>query len=424
MPPPLDPGAPAIIPVATPKRPPVRPDQLLALADQCVKCGLCLPHCPTYAALANEGDSPRGRIALIQGWASGRLALTPALEGHLDRCLTCRACEGACPSLVAFGRLIDGAKAARSQAQPGWRRALRLSRLRMLARPQWTAPLAGLSRLYARLGLARLAQTMGLSRLVGIGPWLRIAGVLPASAQQLRPCIPAAPDLELFVGCMGALAQGRAISAARALCERLGLRVRIAPEAGCCGALFRHNGFPQEADRVSAPWARRPGEPALVGLASACIAELRECDPGTVLELCDYLDRDAPLERIVLAPLSGRVLVHEPCSHRNLLKGTGAVYRLLRRVPGLDVQPLPGNDGCCGAAGTYLLDQPVLSGRLLAPKLAVLAERAPDYLVTTNPGCALHLAAGVRGAGLRIRVCHPVELLWQSAKDQGPRAEA
>ena len=99
------------------------PDQLLTLADQCVKCGLCLPHCPTFMLLGNEADSPRGRIALIQGWASGGLAMSPALARHLDGCLGCRACEAACPSLVAYGRLIDGAKAARLDAKPAWRRA-------------------------------------------------------------------------------------------------------------------------------------------------------------------------------------------------------------------------------------------------------------------------------------------------------------
>jgi glycolate oxidase iron-sulfur subunit len=48
---------------------------------------------------------------------------------------------------------------------------------------------------------------------------------------------------------------------------------------------------------------------------------------------------------------------------------------------------------------------------LLADKLAGLADLAPDLIVTTNPGCALHLIAGLREAGLAVEVCHPVELL-------------
>lgn len=420
---PLAPECPAVSTARDPG--PVTPAQLLSLADQCVKCGLCLPHCPTYGKLADEGDSPRGRIALIQGWASGRLALTPKLTGHLDLCLTCRACERACPSLVAFGRVMDGAKAARVETLPPWRRAARLARLRLLARPRLTQTLARLARWHQRLGLARLSERLGAIRVPVLGPLLRLAGVIPETARALTPAAPQTPDLELFVGCMGGLAQGGAVLAARSLCEGLGLRVRVAPDPGCCGALFRHNGFPVQADAARARWARTPSDPPLVGLASACVAELREGPTGgrEALELCDFLERLAPLARLSLAPLPGKVLVHEPCSHRNLLKDTGAVYRLLGLIPGLNVQPLPGNASCCGAAGTYLLDQPGMAGSLLADKLAALAEQAPDFVVTTNPGCALHLAAGVREVGLDIEVCHPVELLWESAKDRGPSAK-
>jgi glycolate oxidase iron-sulfur subunit len=160
-----------------------------------------------------------------------------------------------------------------------------------------------------------------------------------------------------------------------------------------------------------------------VGLSSACVAELRE-GPGTAetWELCDYLDRRAPLERLALRPLAIRVLVHEPCSHRNLLGGNGAVHRLLARIPGLEVLTLPDNATCCGAAGTYMLEQPEMADLLQADKVAAIAALTPDAVVTTNSGCALHLIAGLRAAGLATEVCHPVQLL-ERAEGRGPSAK-
>ena len=292
-----------------------------------------------------------------------------------------------------------------------------------------TRRLAGAARLYSALGLARLAERLGLAGLPALRPLHRLARAVPLTAARLpRGAGTAEPaDLELFVGCMGELAQGRALQAALTLLARLGRRVRLPSRPACCGALHRHNGLPAAADQRRDAVARRPGDPPLVGLASACVLELRAA-PGTAetWEFCAWLERelarvpegarDAAPAPLRFRPLAARVLVHEPCSHRLLPGGNAAVYRLLGRVPGLEVAPLPGGGSCCGAAGTYLLQQPDLAGALLADTLAGLAAAAPDLLVTnlivtTNPGCALHLSAGLREAGLAVEVCHPAEVL-------------
>jgi glycolate oxidase iron-sulfur subunit len=150
----------------------------------------------------------------------------------------------------------------------------------------------------------------------------------------------------------------------------------------------------------------------VVGLASACVAELH-LHPALVQvqELCAFLNQTPWPPGLALSPLEADVLVHTPCSHRHPLGGTDAVHRLLRRIPGLRLAELPDNALCCGAAGTYLLQHPQTAEALLAPKLDHLARLRPRFLVTTNPGCALHLAAGLREAGLSIEVCHPVDLI-------------
>src|ERR687883_1416561 len=77
-----------------------------AILRKCVHCGFCTATCPTYQVLGDDLDSPRGRIYLMKRALEGG-ALTDRTRLHLDRCLTCRACETTCPSGVRYGRLVD-----------------------------------------------------------------------------------------------------------------------------------------------------------------------------------------------------------------------------------------------------------------------------------------------------------------------------
>jgi len=120
-----------------------------------------------------------------------------------------------------------------------------------------------------------------------------------------------------------------------------------------------------------------------------------------------------------MAELPLRVAYDDPC---HLLHGQGiseAPRQLLQQIPAVVLVPFKEADWCCGSAGTYNLSQPDMSLRLLERKLQHIAAVDPEVIATGNPGCLLQLGWGVRRAGLRAEVLHPVELLDRAYRLHG-----
>lgn len=404
----------------------------LAEADQCVKCGLCLPHCPTYLESRQEGDSPRGRITLMQGLVSGLVEDTPALQRHLDGCLSCRACEPVCPARVPYGRLIDAGRAQLAERNPKRTRLTRWLGLGLTS--------AGGRRLMrGLLGVYRGSGLQGLirrSRVLGSGRWARLESLLPArphSATDVPLRLPQADGARrrtaaVFAGCVTDVVEREALAAARLLIEACGWQVVDAPGQTCCGALHLHAGLPKPAAALAARnLAAFAGVERVITTASGCAVALRELsawhdDPGSsafetrVEDLHRFLAREGAALRF--APLHARVAVHLPCTLTHVLKGAVDLTSLLERVPGVEWLDLDPSGRCCGAAGTYFLTEPEMADRLLAPKLDAVQALAPDWVLSANIGCSLHLAAGLlRRGNSQLRVLHPAVFLARQLRD-------
>ena len=76
-----------------------------------------------------------------------------------------------------------------------------------------------------------------------------------------------------------------------------------------------------------------------------------------------------------------------------------------------DLVAVPGEESCCGSAGTYSLLRPRDSRRILHPKLDAFEAAGVDYVVAVNPGCLRQLQNGLRERGSGIRAVHLAELL-------------
>lgn len=382
---------------------------MIADAERCVKCALCLPHCPTYGLTHDEGDSPRGRIALIQAIAEGTLEPGAAAREHLDGCLACRACEAVCPAGVPYGRLIDDARAAlpvRGSESVVARLVRRLAR-----RPRILALLLRAARPFSRLPLPGRSQLAAAP-----AKRLRIARG-PANGEVLQ----------LFLGCVARVLDADTLGAASRLLAGAGYRIEAPRGQGCCGALAQHAGERRQA----AAQARRnrrafPGTAPIVHSASGCGAQLVEYEPllddggafsRRVRSASEVLAQ--ALEQGRLRPVAGtkpvRVALHTPCTQRNVLR-SDAARRCLESLPGVTVAPLPA--ACCGAAGAHVLDRPGDAARLRQPHLEAVHSAGADVVVTTNVGCRLHLADGL---GKATPVLHLARFL-EPRLEPGPAA--
>ena len=383
-------------------------------ADQCVLCGMCLAQCPTYLKTHDEGESPRGRIALLIALAQGNLSPSPRLRAHLENCLVCRACERICPAKVPYGSLIDAGRALLLQTYPSslfrrWIRRIVLDGL--VTHPRRLRGLGWIGYLLQRSGLTYLAPLFGLGALNRRLPTLILPR--PLKTHYSARGVPRG-RLALFTGCLSDVLDRSTLLAALRVLTHLGYEVDVPKNQGCCGALHLHSGDSSGARRLfqhnqhlfSGPWD------CIITTASGCGAVLVESlDSIPVKDINPFLTKAAWPEDVNFRPLTARVAVHDPCSLVNGLGCEEAPYALLRRIPGITLFSLPGNTQCCGGAGAHILNQSPVIRALLADKIAAIRALAPDILVTSNLGCALHLAAGIREAKFRLEVMHPIALV-------------
>ncbi len=383
-----------------------------SILRKCVHCGFCLATCPTYNLLGDELDSPRGRIYLMKQMLEGA-PVTERTQLHLDRCLTCRACETTCPSGVEYGKLVDIGREILEAKVPRAPDA-RLKRW-LLSRALPSRALFG-----AALALGRLARPLLPRALARKIPVARAAGIRPQARHARRMLV--------LAGCVQpSMAPSINAATARVL-DRIGITLVEARGAGCCGAVPFHLNYQQDAlayvkANIDAWWPHvEAGAEAIVITASGCGTmvtdyghQLRH-DPdyaqkaARISALAKDIAEVIAAERGAIlaaprAPTGRRIAFHSPCSLQHGLKIRGVVETLLVDL-GFVLTPVPDSHLCCGSAGTYSLLQAELSQRLLQDKVRALESGKPELIATANIGCLAHIQSGAH-----VPLRHWIELV-------------
>ena len=411
--------------------------------DDCVHCGFCLPHCPTYVSWAEEMDSPRGRIDLMKALREHALPLDDKVVGHFDKCLGCMACVSACPSGVRYDVLIED---TRAQVEKAHRRSLfdRLHRASIFAlfpHPRRLRALAWLLLAYVASGLQWLVRSSGLLSLLPRRLRQMEALMPPVTWRRLRTPLPArtgahGPErarVALLSGCVQRVFFPEVNAATVRVLAAEGCRVTVPRAQGCCGALSLHAG--REAESRAALLALLPhfeGEEldAIVVNAAGCGSHLKQCarlfadDPATAARIARLAAKVRDVTEVLAAmpplaprhPLPVKVAYHDAC-HLQHAQGVRAQPRaLLRAIPGLELCEIADGEQCCGSAGIYNLVEPESADQIGRRKLGHVLETGATLLASANPGCSLHLQKLMRESGQAMPALHPTEILDASLR--------
>jgi Fe-S oxidoreductase len=253
-----------------------------------------------------------------------------------------------------------------------------------------------------------------------------------------RPATPLIPSevagarVALFPGCMTDRLYPEQGEAVVTVLEALGVEVVFPSGLHCCGLIHQNAGDLDHArslakqtisalEAAEAEWIVSGSASCVAMILQDYLHQLRD-DPAwharaerlasRVLDVTSFLVNVAKLPDDALASDSPRtVTYHDSCQGLNALGLSTEPRRLIEGVMGDAIAELPENTLCCGFGGTWSIDYPDVSRRLMDRKLNNAESTGARVIVTDNQGCIMHLRGGVDAEGRPLEVRHLAELL-------------
>jgi glycolate oxidase iron-sulfur subunit len=386
---------------------------------QCMRCGSCLPTCPTYRTDGIETQSPRGRVAMIKAVIDGRLAPTEDFAQHMYHCLDCRNCQSVCPAGVKVGELVLEARHRIEQHTP--QPFLKRFMLESAIRDQ--------KKLSSYLLPLRVYQNIGVQHLVRKTRVLQLFSSDLEFMESLLPLLPSRPLSEtipevipasgrekgrigFFLGCAMNLLFADISRDTLEVLTRSGYTVVVPKNQQCCGTPNIAEGerkvYREMAEHNIGLFDGLDVE-SIVTDCAACGMELKsyretmspvtqmakraEAFSSKIKDVSEFL-AGALGPETDFGSIRERVCFHDPCHLRHGQKLVSPQRNLLRRIPGLLLGELPDEGQCCGSAGIYNITHRERSMKILEAKIAAIGTTNPDRVITSNPGCYMQLQYG------------------------------
>jgi glycolate oxidase iron-sulfur subunit len=284
-----------------------------------------------------------------------------------------------------------------------------------------------------RLRITELARLISLRKPAWYGRYLQFASSMK-QAPDWQHYYPAGHNQKfsvgLFLGCVNEFFDRESLQDTIRVLNYLGIGVYIPDDQQCCGAMHLHAGEKATADelyRQNINAFAQYNIKTVISLSSACTATMIEqgeaiSSPAKihtskslskikVMDICSFLESIEWFNGKELQRINHEVLLHYPCTQKNVLKNTDSVLTLITRIPGLSVKVLGGVD-CCGAAGSYIFDNPEWSDKLRDSAEDAVTIQV-GIIVSSNIGCILQFR-NICNNNENLEVLFPINLVARS----------
>jgi L-lactate dehydrogenase complex protein LldE len=139
-----------------------------------------------------------------------------------------------------------------------------------------------------------------------------------------------------------------------------------------------------------------------------------------IFELSEFLIDRLGVEDVG-AYFPHKVTYHASCHGLRALHLGDRPYRLLAKVRGLELVPLPNIDRCCGFGGTFSVKNAEVSSAMLAVKLQDVASTGAEFCTALDNSCLMHLGGAMHRQYAGMKTIHMAEIL---SATEGSPAEA
>lgn len=415
--------------------------------QNCMRCGYCLPHCPTFIISGGkETSSPRGRIALMRAVANGDLEPDAEFEKIINECLGCLACESVCPSGVKYMELLEDARDIICQTRE-YSAPVKIARkvvFKGLFKKQKNMDLfIGALNIYQKSGLRFIARNTGIMKLFPkslvatekvlpeVGSYKAIKNRpvrLPAEGEKLA-------KVGFFKGCLMDTMFITENNKTLKLLQKAGCEIEIPGGQACCAAIHGHSGEKDDAKdmaKLNIVAFENMDVDYIITNAGGCGAYLMEYDilfqhdPEWYDRAKKFVSKIKDISKILVElkfhkrfkmSLPEQIMTYQDSCHlRNVMKTFNEPRELLKSIEGVTYVEQKNAHTCCGSAGTYSILHADVSMQILDVKMKNVLDTKATTIVTANPGCLLQMRVGIEREGLakEMKGVHIVEVLFDA----------